>query len=299
MTLIPRGWLVVGLLGLAPAFIIGGADPAGLAIGLGGVILSFRAIRRFTNGFEILVDAAVAWRQVVPLFQAAARSRSPGDPAWSVRPPPATTTDETSTPLVEADDLVFRFRDRADPVLNKCSFRIGAGDRILLESPSGGGKSTLVSLLNGLREPDSGLLLLHGLDQRSLGDEGWTKRIAAAPQFHENHVITETFLFNLLMGRRWPPRQTDINEAKALCHELGLGPLLEHMPAGLLQMVGDTGWQLSHGEKSRLYLARALLQGAELAVLDESFAALDPDNLKTALECARRRAGTLLLIAHP
>ena len=101
------------------------------------------------------------------------------------------------------------------------------------------------------------------------------------------------------MGRRWPPRQTDINEAKALCHELGLGPLLEHMPAGLLQMVGDTGWQLSHGEKSRLYLARALLQGAELAVLDESFAALDPDNLKTALECARRRAGTLLLIAHP
>ena len=55
------------------------------------------------------------------------------------------------------------------------------------------------------------------------------------------------------------------------------------MPAGLLQMVGESGWQLSHGEKSRLYIARALLQGAELVVLDESFAALDPESLRQAL----------------
>jgi ABC-type ATPase involved in cell division len=54
------------------------------------------------------------------------------------------------------------------------------------------------------------------------------------------------------------------------------------MPAGLLQMVGETGWQLSHGERSRLYIARALLQRAELIILDESFAALDPENLSGA-----------------
>ena len=57
------------------------------------------------------------------------------------------------------------------------------------------------------------------------------------------------------------------------------------MPAGLQQMVGETGWQLSHGERSRLYIARALLQGAELVVLDESFAALDPETLARALRC--------------
>jgi len=51
------------------------------------------------------------------------------------------------------------------------------------------------------------------------------------------------------------------------------------MPAGLLQMVGETGWQLSHGERSRLYIARALLEGADVVLLDESFAALDPENL--------------------
>ena len=66
-----------------------------------------------------------------------------------------------------------------------------------------------------------------------------------------------------------------------------------------LATVGETGWQLSHGEKSRLYIARALLQHAELVVLDESFASLDPENLRRALNCVLARAPTLLVIAHP
>ena len=91
----------------------------------------------------------------------------------------------------------------------------------------------------------------------------------------------------------------DIEEAEAICRELGLGDVLERMPAGLLQMVGETGWQLSHGEKSRLYIARALLQEAKLIVLDESFAALDPETLRHSLSCVLERASTLRVIAHP
>jgi ATP-binding cassette subfamily B protein len=64
-------------------------------------------------------------------------------------------------------------------------------------------------------------------------------------------------------------------------------------------MVGETGWQLSHGERSRLCIARALLHNADLVVLDESFAALDPENLQRALRCVQERAGTLLIITHP
>jgi len=71
------------------------------------------------------------------------------------------------------------------------------------------------------------------------------------------------------------------------------------MPAGLQQLVGETGWQLSHGERSRVYLARALLQRADLVIVDESFAALDPASLRQCLNCALRRAPTLLVIAHP
>jgi len=206
---------------------------------------------------------------------------------------------DPSSIVIQAHNLVFRYQARGEAVLRGCSLQINAGDHLLLEGASGGGKSTLVALLAGLRQPDAGLLLLGGLDWPTLGALGWRQRVAAAPQFHENHVLSETFAFNLLMGRQWPPRQADLQAAAALCDELGLGPLLERMPAGLLQMVGETGWQLSHGERSRLYLARALLQGAELIILDESFAALDPENLALALRCVLDRAKTLLVIAHP
>jgi ATP-binding cassette, subfamily B, bacterial len=184
-------------------------------------------------------------------------------------------------------------------VLRDCSLVIRSGERIILEGPSGAGKSTLASILARQRLPDSGLLLLRGLDRQTVGLSAWRRQVAASPQFHENHVLTGTFAFNLLMGRSWPPKAEDIQKAEALCQELGLGDLLRRMPTGLLQVVGETGWQLSHGERSRLFIARALLQGAELVVLDESFGALDPDNLQRALKCVLARASTLLVVAHP
>jgi len=147
--------------------------------------------------------------------------------------------------------------------------------------------------------PESGLLLLGGLDHKTVGTAWWRERVVSAPQFHENHVLIGTFAFNLLMGRGWPPRQHDVEAAEAICRELGLGGLLKRMPAGLLQMVGETGWQLSHGERSRLYVARALLQDPDLIILDESFAALDPESLRQCLKCVLMRARTLLVIAHP
>jgi ATP-binding cassette subfamily B protein len=71
------------------------------------------------------------------------------------------------------------------------------------------------------------------------------------------------------------------------------------MPSGMQQMVGETGWQLSHGERSRLFIARALLQRADLVVLDESFGALDPETLATCVACVVRRSPTLIVVAHP
>ena len=77
-----------------------------------------------------------------------------------------------------------------------------------------------------------------------------------------------------------------------------LDTLLERMPAGLEQMVGESGWRLSHGERSRIYIARSLLQKADLLILDESFGALDGTSLRTVLACVERRAPALLVIAH-
>jgi ATP-binding cassette subfamily B protein len=299
IALVPRGWLVLGLLGLAPAFVAGQGSPAALAVGLGGLLLAYRAFHKLATGVWHLAGAAIAWEQVAPLFQAAARSEVVGAPAFALTHGSGAGSSDADGTVLEAHKLVFRYRDRGTPVLRGCNLQIRAGDRLLLEGPSGGGKSTVASLLSGLRVPESGLLLLQGLDRQTLGAEVWRQRVVAAPQFHENHVLTETFAFNLLMGRRWPPQPADVEAAESVCRELGLDDLLSRMPAGLLQMVGETGWQLSHGERSRLYMARALLQEADLVILDESFAALDPETLHRCLRCVLKRAATVLVIAHP
>ena len=298
LAVVPRGWLIIGLLGLAPSFVSGSGSPAGLAVGIGGILLGHRALKRLSVGLQHLVGACISWKQVAPLFHSA-------NDVQNERTAPSSTSAVGTIPtqpnsaVLEAYDLVFRYPGRNEPVLDGCGLRIKMGDRLLLEGPSGGGKSTLASLLTCLRVPQSGLLLLGGLDRQTLGTEAWRKRVCTAPQFHENHVLTATFSFNLLMGRCWPPRPQDLKEAETICQQLGLDELLRRMPAGLLQMVGETGWQLSHGERSRLYIARALLQGSDLVVLDESFASLDPENLRKALSCVLDRAGTILVIAHP
>jgi ATP-binding cassette subfamily B protein len=290
-----RGWLLLAVAALAPSFLNGSATPARLAVAIGGALLGYRALRRLSAGIWHLAEAWVAWQQVAPLFRAGARRDPPGAPELVIQ----SGRDNAEIPVLQAHDLTFRYPARPDPVLDGVSLRIAHGDRIWLDGASGAGKSTLASLLVGLRAPESGLLLAGGLDRRTLGAEGWRRRVASAPQFHENHVITGTFGFNLLMSRPdWPPSQEDVDMLGPLCRELGLDDLLARMPSGLMQMVGETGWQLSHGERSRLFLARALLQDASLVVLDESFAALDPDNLRRCLECARRRAPSLLVIGH-
>jgi ATP-binding cassette subfamily B protein len=297
--LIPRGWLLVSLLALAGPFISGQASAASLAVALGGALFSYWTFWKMVRGLADLAEAAVSWRQAAPIFHAAAR-RDEGAPEVALAIPTAQARRDGEAPVVvEAHDLVFRYGERAETALAGCSVTVRRGERLLLEGPSGGGKSTLGSVIAGLRLPHSGLLLLQGLDRYSLGSEGWRRRTVAAPQFQENHVLIDTLAFNLLMGREWPPRPGDIEEAEEVCRDLGLGDLLDRMPAGLLQMVGESGWQLSHGEKSRLYIARALLQDAELVILDESFAALDPESLRQALGCVLRRAGTLMVIAHP
>ncbi|WP_437607067.1 ATP-binding cassette domain-containing protein [Sorangium sp. So ce834] len=308
--LMPRGWLIAGIAGLLPPFLAGSGSTAAYAVALGGVLLASRALQGLSAGLSSLASAAIAWEQVSTLFMAAARGGAPPPPLPpdAGRTPPGAQEGAGSAgdaerrapaPVLEAHELSFRHKGRPRPAVVDASLRIAAGDRILLEGPSGGGKSTLSALLSGLRAPDAGLLLLNGLDRHMLGPAAWRRRVAAAPQFHENYVLGGTFAYNLLMGRRWPPRPDDLAEAEEVCRELGLGELLGRMPAGLEQVVGETGWQLSHGERSRLYIARALLQGAEVVVLDESFAALDPETLEQALRCVLRRARTLVVIAHP
>jgi ATP-binding cassette subfamily B protein len=307
--LVVRGWLLVGMLGIIFPFITNSATPQELAISLGGVLFAAQALSKLAGGFQSMVGLVIAWEQVGPLFSSAARAKEVqsldffthrGVEMSAHRLPNTINDKETSgEPLLMARDILFRYRPQGKPVIQDLDLLINEGDRFLLEGPSGSGKSTLAALLTGLRKPESGALLLDGIDRQIIGTDEWRRRVVMAPQFQENYVFSETFAFNLLMGRRWPPRPEDLEDAEAICRELGLDEVLEKMPSGFQQMLGESGWQLSHGERSRLFIARTLLQFADLIVLDESFGALDPENLNRSLRTVLNRAPTLLVIAHP
>ncbi|HYI40251.1 MAG TPA: ABC transporter ATP-binding protein [Allosphingosinicella sp.] len=292
---VSSGWVIVGLIGLVPAF-VGDlqVSSTAIAISLGGILFAQRAFGGISEGLSAAGRAWVAWNQVAPMFHAA-RNKTSSKTYVTLE---QLENEAIRMPLIDAQALSFAYPSSNETVIEGTDLLIAHGDRLLLEGASGGGKSTLAGLLTGLNTPRSGLLLLNGLDRHTLGDD-WHRLATSAPQFHENHILSGSVAFNLLMGKQWPAPVADLREAEALCKELGLGPLIERMPGGLNQYVGETGWQLSHGERSRIYLARALLQGAHLTVLDESFAALDPETLALCLDCSLKRARTLMVIAHP
>ncbi|HVT14955.1 MAG TPA: ATP-binding cassette domain-containing protein [Thermoanaerobaculia bacterium] len=342
-----RGWLLVSLAALMLDPHAGRAT-ARVAVSLGGLLLAGRGLGKLAAGLGDLAEAHLAWRSLAPILRAARsadrgpRAEDTGafDPAgqaaetsdqtagqskgaepWASPGPSrsaavdsaggaafAPAPGEQSDPVLFAHQLAYRHRGRPGAVLRGCSLQVARGERLLLTGDSGSGKSTLASLLAGLRVPRSGVLLLDGLDRHTLGASAWHRLAAAVPQLQDNHVFSASLAFNLLMGRDWPPDAAALAAAEAVCRELGLGPLLDRMPAGFDQPVGEAGWQLSHGEKGRLFVARALLQAHPgptgplpplLLILDESLAALDPETLDRTLDCVLRRAPTLILIAHP
>ena len=293
LALLPMAWTIAALAGLAPAVLSGPADSISLAVAVGGIVLGGRGLTALCAGLAASARACVAWRRIEPLFRAASEAPS-SRPYVALRD----ARRSSGTPLVDAEGLAFRHPGRSRAVLDNGALTLRHGDRVIVEGPSGGGKSTLASLLTGLRTPQAGLLLLNGLDRHALGS-AWQDIATQAPQFSDNHLVSASLAFNLLMGRGWPGSADDMADAERICHDLGLGDLLARMPAGLMQQVGETGWQLSHGERSRVFLARALLQGAPLVVLDESFGALDPETAAQCVACANQHAGTLVVIAHP
>lgn len=289
---VPRGWPLMALAALAPAFLTGTAGVSALAVSAGGILLAQRALKRLTAGMTQLAGAWIGWRRIAPVFEAATRR----PPAGSVLPE---RRGGSAPSVLDAQAVAYQYAGRPAPTLRDLDFRIRRGERILIEGESGGGKSTLVGLLAGWRSPTAGAILAGGYDLRVLGDHAWRSRVVAAPQYHENHLVSASLAFNLLMGRRWPAAPEDLAEARTVCRGLGLGPLLDRMPGGLEQVVGESGWQLSQGERGRVFLARALLQRSDVVILDESFAALDPHSLDRAITFAASYAPTLVVVAHP
>ncbi|WP_445356609.1 ATP-binding cassette domain-containing protein [Microbulbifer sp. ANSA002] len=295
---LPRFWLLLGITGLVPVFVNSNTESGQIAAALGGVLLGYRAVLKGMTGYSSGLSALVTWEKVRELFSLEAALKR-GVTSISLANKVHSDIQGPKQPLCYIRDLSFNYPNQDKMVLKNCKLSIYPGDRVILQGASGSGKSTFANVIAGIQKQREGILLINGYDRTSIGAEYWRRLVASVPQFHENHVLGDSFLFNLLMGDEWPPKAESVRRAYKVCDELGLTPLIKKMPAGMLQTVGEMGWRLSHGEMSRLFIARALLQNSELLVLDESFAALDPDNLRRSFHCVQKYSNSLIVIAHP
>src|SRR5262249_55672452 len=131
--LVPRGWFLLSILGLMPAFVWGGHTPGSLAVAVGGVMLATRALRQLTEGLEHIIAAMIAWERVGPLLQPAAAGEARAQPSFATCGAEAASPEAASPEanrgngaaanasirpaLLEGRDLVFRYCERGEPVL--------------------------------------------------------------------------------------------------------------------------------------------------------------------------------------
>jgi ATP-binding cassette subfamily C protein CydCD len=179
-------------------------------------------------------------------------------------------------------------------VLESIDLEIGPGETVALVGPSGGGKSTIASLLLRLAEPSAGRISCGGVDLATVDPREWRRQIAWVPQ--RPTIFAATMADNL---RLFHP-QADRAELAVAIDNAALGELVDELPDGIETMVGEGGRRLSAGQTQRIALARALLSNAPLLILDEPTAHLDQETervLATAIdEAARGRSA--LIISH-
>ncbi len=191
------------------------------------------------------------------------------------------------------EDLHFHYVED-QPVLNGLSFSISRGEMVGVVGPSGSGKSSLVQLLLGLREPVAGRVLADGRDIRGFRHSDWARKVSFVSQ--SPALVTGTIAENIRFFR------SDISDdqIKRAARLAGLDDEICSFPFGYDHPVGEKGGNLSGGQQQRLCIARALAGDPEVLILDEPTSSLDAKSealIKETLEGLRHHR-TIIVIAH-
>ncbi len=194
---------------------------------------------------------------------------------------------------IEFEHVAFAYDPKA-PVLKDAHTKIAPGQFVGIVGPTGGGKSTIVSMIPRFYDPSAGRVLIDGVDLRDFTLQGLRGQIG--------FVLQDTVLFrgtvrdNIAYGR---PSATDqeIAEAAKLANA---DEFIAKMPDGYHTMVGERGLTLSGGQRQRIGIARAIIRNAPILILDEPTAALDSESEKLVMEALERlmKGRTVLTIAH-
>lgn len=194
---------------------------------------------------------------------------------------------------VELRGVTFSY-DGTKNALSDISLKISAGQTAAFVGPSGGGKSTLASIVARFFDPQQGKVLVGGVDVKDIGKEELMNTVSFV--FQNSKLIKASILDNVRLGK---PNATEAEVMQALkaaqCMDI-----IEKFPNGINTMIGSKGVYLSGGEVQRIAIARAVLKNSPIIILDEATAFADPDN-EAKVQAAFNelaRGKTVIMIAH-
>jgi thiol reductant ABC exporter CydC subunit len=285
LLILVAGLTVVGVLAVAVAAHDSGALDRVLLATLALLALaSFDAVAPLPAAARELSGTLASGRRVLELTE-----REP-----TVREPDAPRHAPTRPAVVALEGVTARYPSAEEPALSGVDLRLEPGKRIALVGPSGAGKTTVTNLLLRFLDPEEGRVTIDGGDLRDYRQQDVRAMFALAGQ--DAHVFNSTIRANLELAR---PESSDEELWDAL-RRAQLASWVAALPDALDTLVGEDGTQLSGGQRQRLTLARALLSGAPVLLLDEPTAHLDPENaealVRDVLSAADGRS--VLLITH-
>lgn len=195
---------------------------------------------------------------------------------------------------IEFRGVQFAYPDNPNPVFRKLELKIGSGERVGVVGPSGGGKSTILKLLERLYNLEEGEILIDHQDIASVTQSSLHRNIAYVPQ--DPILFHRTLMENIRYSRPFATDEEVIRAAKdAHCHEF-----ISNFPAGYMTLVGERGVKLSGGERQRVAIARAFLMNAAILVFDEATSSLDSESEMYIQDSLSRLfvGRTVIAVAH-
>lgn len=247
-------------------------------------LATFEAVTPLAGAARELSSTLAAGRRVLGPINQDARTNDSACPLPAPRWPFA----------IGFDRVRARYPRRPQPALDGLTLRLEPGERVALVGPNGVGKTTITNLMLRFLDPEAGRVTIADQDIRGYAARDVRRAIAVAGQ--DSHLFTASIKDNV----RLPRADASDWEVEHALRRARMWSWVERLPQRLDTLVGEGGRELSGGQRQRIVLARALLAGAPVLVLDEPTAHLDPDTARELVRDVFDAAGdrTVLLITH-
>lgn len=197
-------------------------------------------------------------------------------------------------PSITLDNVIFAYENSEVNAIDGVNLSVKAGEHIALVGPSGGGKTTLASLIARFWDVKRGAVKIGGADVRNIPSDELMNYVSYV--FQDSKLLKMSIMDNVRMGR---PDATDEEVMQAL-RDAQCMDIIEKFPDGVNTMIGSKGIYVSGGECQRLSIARAFLKNAPVLILDEATAFADPDNERLVQQAFEKlsKDKTVIMIAH-